>query len=313
MVTSQAADLDAVRARLGREPQGAFRVVVRDADDAPVVIENAPLLDDGTPMPTRYWLLGPDEVRAVGRLEADGGVRAAQAALDPAAIEDAHRRYADERDRALPADHVGPRPAGGVGGTRTGVKCLHAHYAWHLAGGDDPVGCWVAAQLARRLDVAVDASTVTVSHRGRDFRLPVGPGALLGDELADPDPPTAAQLTNALGAVADHLDDVVRLQPDVVDATDVRVRGAEPWHLATVERGAPPEGDEVELERDEVEEVFRALATESRADRVHNPGLDPDRVDTVVATCCVLVGLMRKLHLASVRVVRAAGVDEGGR
>ena len=106
---------------------------------------------------------------------------------------------------------------------------------------------------------------------------------------------------------------MVRLQPDVVDATDVRVRGAEPWHLATVERGAPPEGDEVELERDEVEEVFRALATESRADRVHNPGLDPDRVDTVVATCCVLVGLMRKLHLASVRVVRAAGVDEGGR
>ena len=27
-----------------------------------------------------------------------------------------------------------------MGGTRTGVKCLHAHYAWYLAGGDDPVG-----------------------------------------------------------------------------------------------------------------------------------------------------------------------------
>jgi len=24
---------------------------------------------------------------------------------------------------------------------------LHAHYAWHLAGGDDPVGRWVAARL----------------------------------------------------------------------------------------------------------------------------------------------------------------------
>ncbi|MFM7253687.1 MAG: DUF501 domain-containing protein [Ilumatobacteraceae bacterium] len=23
------------------------------------------------------------------------------------------------------------------------MKCLHAHYAWHLAGGDDPVGRWV--------------------------------------------------------------------------------------------------------------------------------------------------------------------------
>jgi hypothetical protein len=35
-----------------------------------------------------------------------------------------------------------------VGGTRRGVKCLHAHYAWYLVGGDDPVGRWVAEQLA---------------------------------------------------------------------------------------------------------------------------------------------------------------------
>ena len=28
------------------------------------------------------------------------------------------------------------------------MKCLHAHYAWFLAGGDDPVGRWVADHLA---------------------------------------------------------------------------------------------------------------------------------------------------------------------
>jgi len=28
-----------------------------------------------------------------------------------------------------------------------GVKCLHAHYAYLLAGGDDPVGRWVAEQV----------------------------------------------------------------------------------------------------------------------------------------------------------------------
>ena len=39
-------------------------------------------------------------------------------------------------------------PSGGVGGTRRGVKCLHAHLAWYLAGGDDPVGRWTAHQLA---------------------------------------------------------------------------------------------------------------------------------------------------------------------
>ena len=59
----------------------------------------------------------------------------------------AHARYAAERDAALARDHAGPRPSGGVGGTRSGVKCLHAHYAWYLAGGDDPVGRWVADHL----------------------------------------------------------------------------------------------------------------------------------------------------------------------
>jgi len=48
--------------------------------------------------------------------------------------------------------HTGPRPSGGVGGTRVGVKCLHAHYGWFLAGGDDPVGAWVAAQLEHGAD-----------------------------------------------------------------------------------------------------------------------------------------------------------------
>jgi uncharacterized protein len=111
------------------------------------VLRNAPLLDDGTPMPTRYWLVGAAARLAVDRLEASGGVRAAEAAVDPVALVEAHRRYGAERDAALPADWAGPVPSGGVGGTRTGVKCLHAHYAWYLAGGDDPVGLWVAEQL----------------------------------------------------------------------------------------------------------------------------------------------------------------------
>ncbi len=57
------------------------------------------------------------------------------------------RQTAAERDVAIPPAYSGPRPSGGVGGTRHGVKCLHSHYAWYLAGGDDPVGRWVEAQL----------------------------------------------------------------------------------------------------------------------------------------------------------------------
>jgi hypothetical protein len=87
----------------------------------------------------------------VSQLEADGGVRRAEAEILPSDVAAAHARYAAERDATIPADHVGPRPSGGVAGTREGVKCLHAHYAYHLAGGDDPVGRWVAAHLAEQV------------------------------------------------------------------------------------------------------------------------------------------------------------------
>jgi hypothetical protein len=141
------ADVEAVADLLGRRPQGRFAVVVRHADGSPLVIRNAPLLDDGTPMPTLYWLVGEPERTQVGRLEAAGGVLEATAAVDPDELAAAHARYAAERDADLPPGHTGPTPFGGVGGTRQGVKCLHAHYAWLLAGGDDPIGRWVAERL----------------------------------------------------------------------------------------------------------------------------------------------------------------------
>ena len=143
---------DADRARveelLGRPPGGAFEIVVRDESGDPLVLRNAPLLESGRPMPTLYWLCGEDVRRQVGRLEAAGGVRQAEEAVDAAELAAAHDRYRTERDALMPPDHDGPAPSAGVGGTRRGVKCLHAHYAWHLAGGDDPVGRWVATRLA---------------------------------------------------------------------------------------------------------------------------------------------------------------------
>jgi hypothetical protein len=118
-----------------------------------MVIVNEPLLRDGTPMPTRYWLIDPELNAGVGRLEAQGGVKQAEATLAPDAVAKAHARYADARDALLPAGWSGPKPSGGVGGTRQGVKCLHAHLAWWLAGGDDPVGAWTAARLGIGLPV----------------------------------------------------------------------------------------------------------------------------------------------------------------
>jgi hypothetical protein len=140
-------DVAAITELLGRPPRGGFEVVVRADDGAPAVIANAPFLDDGTPMPTRYWLVDPALREAVSRLESSGGVRQAEAEVSPDRVAEAHRQYAAERDSLIPADHDGPRPTGGVGGTRQGVKCLHAHLAWWLTGADDPVGAWTAARI----------------------------------------------------------------------------------------------------------------------------------------------------------------------
>ena len=93
-------DADRVARLLGRPPRSSFEVVVRAPDGDPVVICNPPLLDDGTPMPTRWWLVGHHEREAVSRLEAGGGVKSAAAAVDPEELAAAHARYAAARDAA---------------------------------------------------------------------------------------------------------------------------------------------------------------------------------------------------------------------
>ena len=90
-------DVAALTVLLGREPRGAFEIVVRDAAGAPMVIRNAPLLDDGTPMPTRFWLVDPELVTRVSRIESTGGVRAAEAAVD---ADELRRRARAVRGRA---------------------------------------------------------------------------------------------------------------------------------------------------------------------------------------------------------------------
>lgn len=296
-----------VRDLLGREPLGTYEVAVRDEAGDPLVLRNAPLLDDGTPMPTRYWLVGTVEVRRISRLEAAGGVAAAEAAVDQDELAAAHARYAAERDAALPPGHTGPRPSGGVGGTRTGVKCLHAHWAWHLAGGDDPVGRWIEARLAAPeppvVDVGSDATTVTLAS-GESATLPWGADKLTARWLAG-DPPAPESLTNALGAVDDHIDDVLREHPPVAEAATLTFTGATIASLAKVEVGRADVDEPVELTRAAAEEIFRTVATEPTRDRAHNPGLPSAHVETIVATCCIVLAFMRRLHLDRVTLVTA--------
>lgn len=298
-------DDERVRELLGREPRGDYEIVVRDATGDPVVLRNAPLLHDGTPMPTRYWLVGPDEIRRVGRLESEGGVDRAEAELDPGEVRAAHDRYAAERDALIPDDHVGPRPSGGVGGTRVGLKCLHAHWAWYLAGGDDPVGRWIERELAarERFTVELAADGLRVGWGDDHWELPVGLDHLLVTWLTDGDPPHPAALTNALGDVTDHVDDIVRDRPEAEALVSIGVTGAAAHTIARLEVGVDEPAMPHTLDRDTAEEIFRLVATESRSDRAHNPGLPSSDVDSVLAGLCTVVAVIRRLGLDRVELV----------
>lgn len=146
-------DHDRVVELLGRPLRGRCRVAVRGPGGDPAVIENEPFLEDGTPMPTLYWLLEPELSRAVGRLESAGGVDQAEAELGEELLAEVHAEHERARSARIPESVSGPRPSGGVGGTRRGVKCLHAHLAAELAAGD-PVGAWVRAHLAEEPGLA---------------------------------------------------------------------------------------------------------------------------------------------------------------
>src|SRR5690606_33164257 len=69
-------DVGAAEAQLGRPLRGVRGVAHRCALGLPVVLEVDPVLDDGAPFPTLYWLSCPLAHRRVARLEAAGGVRA---------------------------------------------------------------------------------------------------------------------------------------------------------------------------------------------------------------------------------------------
>ena len=154
MSSATLSDREAARAQLGRPVRGDPEVASRCHLHLPVVLRVPPVLDSGEPFPTLYWLCCPLAHKRIARLEAAGGVREAdaRASTDPGFAEElaeAHARYAAERDEALEAleGEVPIPPRGGVGGSSGGTKCLHAHYAHHAGGGENPLGAEVAGEI----------------------------------------------------------------------------------------------------------------------------------------------------------------------
>ena len=111
------------------------------------------------------------------------------------------------------------------------------------------------------------------------------------------DPPRPEELAACLSVTELHLDDAVRaIEALSGDCRLVGVAGTITT-VAAVELGlAAYDRDRIHhfrLSKEAAEDVFRTLATEALADRVHNPGLHPGRADVIVAGACILVRIMR--------------------
>jgi exopolyphosphatase/pppGpp-phosphohydrolase len=150
--------------------------------------------------------------------------------------------------------------------------------------------------------VIADRSIEVELIGGATWLLPVGPLTLVENELERAVQPAPAQLTNALGIVSDHLDDVVRESPMVLGAVTVTISGPHALVLACVELGADSVPEGYTLARTDADEVFRTLVAEPVSERLHNPGLQPDHVESIIGTCCVVLAVMRRLELSLVAV-----------
>ena len=161
---------------------------------------------------------------------------------------------------------------------------------------------------------STELSVGTTTCEG-SMSIPLGSVRITEQQLAS-DPPAPEELSNAFAIVDAYLDDILREMPFVIvsrlrqsgigrttiavrDASTLLGTGGTITTMAAVEIGL------VEYDRDVIhrfvltrapaEDVFRTLATEPLADRVHNPGLRSDRADIIVGGCCVLLAIMRRL------------------
>lgn len=149
-----------------------------------------------------------------------------------------------------------------------------------------------------------DATTVDVD--GQRHVIPLGVVSLNTTELVS-DPPRPEELTNAIGLVLDHLDDMLRAMPVAVDVDEVAILGQLATVIAALEYGGDPPLP-FELHRAAAEDVFRTVATEASPVRALNPGLPTDAVDAIVAACCIVVAIMRRMHLDKVAIDQDAEV-----
>jgi exopolyphosphatase/guanosine-5'-triphosphate,3'-diphosphate pyrophosphatase len=133
------------------------------------------------------------------------------------------------------------------------------------------------------------------------------------EKFLSSDPPAPEELSQAISVVHSYLEDVEREVPAIKEARTLVGLAGTVTTVAAVEIGLPQyDRDRIHhfvLTRAAAEDVFRTLATERRADRVHNPGLEEARADVIVGGTAVLVTIMRHFGFEQCLVSEADILD----
>ncbi len=151
------------------------------------------------------------------------------------------------------------------------------------------------------IDIGGGSTEFTVGTTKPDGAISIDVGCVrITEQFLHTDPPAPEELSAALLTVRDHLGDVERALAPLHDAQTVVGVAGTITTVAAVEQGVPYSRERIHhfrLAHRAAEEVFRTLALEPAAERRHNPGLEPGRVDTIIGGAIVLVATMRAFDL----------------
>jgi exopolyphosphatase/guanosine-5'-triphosphate,3'-diphosphate pyrophosphatase len=263
----------------------------------------------------RITRLGQD-VDATHRLRADAIDRTVDVLLEYRKVMDAHgvervratatsaSRDAENREEFFGAAEAatGVRPEVISGQEEAGLSFRGA-----TAGLDEPAPYLV-------LDIGGGSTEFVVGTTEPEGLISIDVGCVrLTERFLHSDPPAPEELSVALSYVRDHLQDVEREVPGVAGARTLVGLAGTITTMAAIELGlAEYDAEKIHhfrLTHEAAEDVFRTLATEPIEQRRHNPGLDPGRVDVIVAGALVAVAVMRHFRFDEMLVSEADILD----
>lgn len=142
-------DIAVVERQLGRYPRGMVAVGARCVCGRPLAVVTRPLLPGGVPFPTTCYLTGPEAVKAISHIEAEGKMKEYNDLLAEDDDLKAASRACARTVFGVPAEiavamedseeHIEGTSAGGM---PVRIKCLHALLAQTLVMGEgaNPIG-----------------------------------------------------------------------------------------------------------------------------------------------------------------------------